>query len=351
MKTIQTILLSCTTAVLLLASCIREGEITPQQDEQAAIITLGAGSRAAGDASGTAEDYYINSLRILGYRTSDGTLAFNKVALAAPGDGIYPVEKRVQVLTGNFTIILIANEHEDAALSTSLSGINPSTNNTLSYLRTLSFSHTAFDKTKDIPMVAICENIVILEDDKLVDPTQNSGNPIAEWPVSLTRLGVRVDVKLKLTDAQMAAWQTPVASANKVYFNNVPTKAYIFPNIDNSDAFVTADIKFATLTTATPAKEGDLNVFEYQRVILPESSSPNLTEAQALTMKIMEDASPRTGALVSGVGTNGYTIPRNHYLDVTATVPISGVMMTLDTTIAEWNDVNISGELEGPIVP
>ena len=356
MKILQNIVLAAA-ALLLSVSCIREGDMSlPWQNEQPVMITLGATSRSGTDV-GAPEDSYINSLRILGYRTSDGTLAFNEIVVGLPAvtNNANEIKKTVDVLTGQFTIVFIANEHSDkdtdsngtSDLSALLNGITTAANNNISYLRGLSFSHEAFAADKNIPMVSVKENIIIQGDEQLIDPTQNSGNPVSEWKVSLTRIGIRVDVKLKLTDMQKTAW-LGVANPGIVYFNNVPEKAYIFPNTDNSANLLTGDEKYATLTEE--AKEGALNVFVCQRVILPESSSQTLTEAQALTMKIMEGAVARTGVVAPtpGVGTNGYTIPRNHYLDVVAA--ISGVEITLATTVAPWNSVNISGELEGPVV-
>jgi len=357
MKTIHTILLLSLT-VLLLPSCIREGDVNVRQDEYPVMITLGATSRDAGDASGNPADHYINSLRILGYRTSDGTLAFNEMVVGLPASAAdaNEIEETVDVVTGKFTIVFIANEHSDkdtnsdgtSDLSDLLNGITTAANNNISYLRGLSFSHEAFASDKNIPMSAIFHNINIYDDNTLIDPTKGSAR-ISEWEVKLTRLGIRVDIKLSLTDAQKTAW-LGVANPGTVYFNNVPAKAYIFPGIDNSDSFVSEDSRFAELVEG--AKEGDLNVFVCQRVILPESSSQTLTKAQALTMKMMEGATPRTGVIAPtpGIGENGYTIPRNHYLDAVAAIAVTDAAMIISTTIAPWNDVSISGELQGPVV-
>ena len=354
MKTIHTILLLSLTA-LLLTSCVREEEVAGRQNEQAVMITLGAESRA-GDASGDLADHYINSLRILGYRTSDGTLAFNKMALGLPAvsDNLNEIERKIEVITGKFTIVLIANEHSEvdsntngiSDLSELLNGITATNNNKISYLQGLSFSHLAFDTSKNIPMVAIKENIIIQGDDMLVE----EGVSYTKWGVVLTRIGIRVDVKLKLTDAQMDDWQMPTVPAHsgRVYFNNVPEKAYIFPGIDNSDVFVADYTKYAAPTPATIPVDGDgLNVFVCQRIILPETNSPTLDKPQALTIKVMENNIWRTGTLTSSPSV--YTLPRNYYIDVTATMPVSDTEITITSTVTPWDDISIPiDDLEGP---
>jgi len=361
MRTVHTILLSCL-AVLLLAACNRD-EVELSQTEQPTVITIGAGSRGIGDADGTAEDYYINSLRVLGYRTSNGTLAFNEMALGLPESTAngHEVEKIIDVLAGNFTIVFIANEHSDPALSKKLQDLksyyaNDPVIGNISYLKGQSFSHEAFDKSEDIPMVLIRENVTINADSTLIDPTVGSA-PMFKWYVKMIRLGVRVDVRLSINDTRLADWQAS-GHANKIYFNNVPDRAYIFPGLNNSESMLPVDSKFITLdpgiAPGSPPKVGDANMFHYYRLILPESSNPDLIEAKAVTLKLMEGATPRTGPIKPGTGigdkfgTNGYTVPRNHYID--AFVRVLETDVTIDAGIMPWQDIPIYiPEIEGPI--
>jgi len=352
MKIIYKIILGM--AVLLLpVSCIKENIAPAAEQEQTVVITIGAGVRAAGDASGTPDDYYINSLRVLGYRHSDGTLAFNELALGLPASTLNSdtVEEEIDVKTGRFTIIFIANEHSDPALSAQLGAITEDSNNTLSHLQGLSFAHTAFGMSNNninIPMVAVRRNIIIQGDNKLIEQGTTYND---KWPVLLERVGIRIGVKLLLTDSQLAAWP----SNRRVYFNNVPDKAYIYPGVSNSGSLVADNVKFATLTAA--GKEGGLNVFKNDRIILPELSDPALPENKGLTLSVLQGSTPRTGALrnlnasdvpFDWAGTYGYTTPRNHYVDVTASFGETGLDFIVQNL--EWNDVVIPWELEGTAV-
>ena len=348
MKILHKIVLAA--ALFLSVSCAKENNEPTQEQELPAVITVGATSRFLGDENGDPEDFYINSLRILGYRTSNGTLAFNEMVVGLPASGANAntIDKKVDVITGNFTIIFIANEHEDPELSAFLQIINPidPVTNKIAFLRRRAFSHTAFDATKNIPMSLIKENITIYADDTLIDPTQNSGNPISKWFVKLIRMGIRIDVKLSLTDDQKTAW-LGVADPGIVYFDNIPEMVYIFPDINNYSA-ATMLTKNVTLAPATPPQDshGLMWVFRKQRIMLPETNSPTLTEPQALTMRILEGAAtPREGVITSGPGV--YTIPRNHFVEVKAGISTAVVISAL---VSPWVNVTVDEDsLEGPI--
>ena len=351
MKIIHKIILAAAT-LLLSVSCAKEENIV--NDDEPVTITIGAAMKAAGDASGTDEDYYINSFRMLGYRSSTGILAFNEMVFGLPATSTAnrkEIEEYVNVKTGNFTIVFIANEHSDPALSAALQAIDSVTNNTLAHLRTLAFLDTAFDTNKNIPMSAIFQNISIYSDNTLLDPTNPAHTaPVPKWTLLLTRLGIRIDIKLTLTEEQKDAWLGG-SGAYKVNFNNVPKKVYIFPDIENSSDRFTNFEKEVTLTPATPPQDpyyGLTWIYRGLRIILPETNSPALLESEALTMRIMEGATPRTGVITT-TGAGVYTIPRNHYINVKAGM---SALIVFDATVLPWMNILIEADdIQGPIQP
>ena len=230
-------------AVLLLVSCVKEQDnMEPGQD---VVITLDAGTRSS--EPGATADSYINSLRVLGYHAVNGQLVFNEKVNFTGIDAI-GYQGEIHVKTGTFTVVFIANEHADAATSALLTAIGSGATGTLAHLKSISFSYGAFGVTKDIPMVKIKNNVHIKGDNLLSDPEINSGADIStDWDVEMERIGIRVDLTLKLTATQKTAWQSGTHNG-KVYLNNVPTKAYIFPGIDNSSTLLTGDEIFVSPT-------------------------------------------------------------------------------------------------------
>ena len=342
MNILYKILSGTAVMLLLLTSCVKEQEVTMGKDENAT-ITISTATRA--DNAGDAEDRYINSLRVLGYNTTDGQLAFNEEVFGittASTANEETFEKTVNVKTGKFTVVFIANEHKTPATSAMLSGISPSSNNNISYLRnTVSFPHEAFANDKDIPMVTIKENIIIQGDNMVIDPGSSTPSAVLnKWPVAMERLGIRIDLTLKLTAAQVTEWTN---DNGKIYFTNVPEEVFIFPETDNSGAFLPADKEYSVSLTPT-GTEGGLSVYKLSRIILPESSFTDLTKANALTLKLKEGALTRLGAISAGTGTkygtNGYTLPRNTYLGITAEIGETSLTFTIN--VMDWVDEDMN---------
>ena len=339
-------ILSCTAVLLLLlSSCAKEREDITGEDENATII-ISTATRA--DHAGDAADRYINSLRVLGYNTANGQLAFNEEVFGittASTDNKEAFEKTINVKTGKFTVVFIANEHKSPATSALLNGISASSNNNISYLRnTVSFPHEAFDSGKDIPMVTIKENIIIQGDNMVIDPGSSTPTAVLnKWPVEMERLGIRIDVTLKLTAAQVTEWTN---DNGKIYLVNVPGEVFIFPGTDNSGTLLSTDKEYTVSLTPT-GTEGELSIYKLSRIILPESSFIDLAKANALTLKLKEGALTRFGAISAGsdakYGTNGYTLPRNTYLDITA--QIGETSFTFNINVLDWVDENMNHEL------
>lgn len=327
-----------------LASCTMESVVEGESPEgQEVVIRLAAATRAT--AAGDAADSYINSLRVLGYRVSDQKLAFNET-VGLGSSNVTGYNGKIKVKTGRFLIVLVANEHSDAALKAKLDGITPTANNTLAYLQDeVYFAHTAFAVNKDIPMTAFKNNVTIQGDDQMLD----DGVPVtAPWAVTLQRLGVRLDLTMTLYTAAFDSW-FGTAGNKRIYFNNVPKKVYLFPDTDNSAEVFADNSVFVTYAGSDPtAVDGKKTVILPRAIILPESCfAPVSTKAKGLSMSLIENSNIRSGVIASGNAAHGYTLPRNTYLDVTGTVAgASDTEFTFDINpIHDWNGTDIPHEI------
>ena len=322
----------------MLSSCTKEQSL-PQDEGLDATIMITAGTRAE---SFDPEDSYINSLRVLGYYSSNGKLAFNEKVTGFTANAI-EVSKTITVKTGNFIIVVIANEHSDGSNPTDLSALldkidkDDAATNTMTYLTGLSFSHEAFSSTKDIPMVSVNENVAIYDNNTLV----SNGMAYSTLPVVLERLAVRIDLTLQLFGPQVTAWQSG-AHDGKVYFNNVPDKVYIIGGTDNSNNLLVNNEKF--VTPVAGADIGTTKIFTSSRIILPESCLAELTESRALTIELYEGPTLRKGILQTGVGDYGYTLLRNSYFGITT--GIGELSLTFDVNVIDWEDENMNHELQ-----
>lgn len=347
MKTLRHIFPVLSLLATLLVSCIAEPvTFSDREDEQEVRITVNTGTRAEdgpGTPAGDPEDRYINSLRILGYRISDGSLAFNK-SVSFVGTADENKESRewdVEVLTGKFNIVFIANEHSDATASSLLAAITSTTNHSRSYLQeNVTFSHEAFSALKDIPMVTLKEEVHIKADYQLKDPDQtvNGGS----WSVMMERLGVRIDLTLTLEIGQS------VEETEKLSITKIPKKVYLFNgqynDSENSSDYVSKEFPYITPTT-TNADNKD--VLEWKRIILPESMFDNETDKdKAMKMAIKVNGEECITTIGKDVdkdteeGDRDYTLPRNTYLDISATANVSDNEIICTATILPWGDVS-----------
>jgi hypothetical protein len=335
------IILALTALLLTLAGCTAEYPVDSRIDEgQPVRITIDT-------RGGEEEDSEISTLRVLGYRTSDGTLAFNEQVDLQSGNPIL-------VKTGKYTVVLIANENSDTDdLQARLNGINISTNNTLNYLKGLSFTREAFDTGKEIPMVTIRENVIIRRrtgDDGdeplwggevIDDGSTFTGN----WSVKMKRLGVRVDLTLKLYLDQYQAWDT---AGRNIYFDNVPAQAFIHPTEpDGRDDNIRGSVSELT-GGPSPLDEEDRQTVSITRTaILPELYLSGANNIKENGLRIRLDMGNGRDDLVGTLASDpdNYAIPRNTHLHVTATASETQVDFTVE--VSDWSDEPIDVNFKG----
>ena len=322
------------TIMLALASCNKDKVQDVSEGEPVTITLTLNPAVTRSPLPGDADDNRVSSLRVLIYKFDTGELAFN-IPIAYPSD-------RLEIITGKYDFVFIANEDSDPALAAKLA--NDADVSNISKLRALSFARSAFDAEKDIPMVTLIEWVDVIADDMIQTPDMPA--PVTgTWNVGLERVGIRLKLEITLSQWQYTDWD------KKIYINNIPGLAYVLP-ADNSASIVTAFETFnASLTSG--AEPGEITVNSdgtakvvYNRLILPETflTSANNTASKGLNLKMeFRDGEDVKTAKICAADDEedangnlyGYSVPRNKYLHIKATVKEDAINVQI--LILDWD--------------
>ena len=337
-------------------SCVSD-TIIPNEDSQSVDITISTETRTNGSALYDPLDYSITTLRVLGYRASSGTLAFNELVTSftitsGAGTSAVKQEAQVNVKTGDFHLVMIANENPgltgDPRLQTYIGA------------QQITFARSAFSETGNMPMAAFYDNVTVIGDNSL----NVAGTPVnGTWGIGLTRTGIRLDVKLTLNAAQFAKWTTwKTANGGKYLLTvtGIPAWSYLFPNKDNSVAGVSSSAYEAqtgnssyTLAPGNIVQEssGDYTI-TFPRIILPEhyfTDTTNSLKSMGLQLSFSDGVvtNTYTGKIGSQIDPASlspldYTLPRNSYLWVKATV-LDEVELSTESIVVDWEEAALSG--------
>lgn len=305
---------------------------------QPVVILISAESRAntSTEHDGDPADQTISSLRVLVYESANGNLAFN-IPIPTISDPI-----QLNIKTGRYDFVFIANEGSDNALTTQLAALTPDTDR-LSGLYNMSFTASAFAANKDIPMVTHFDNVVIINNEQYQTPDMQTPQT-GVWPVLMERLGIRLDITLLITQSQYDRF----SMNKKIHFTNIPDRVYLAPVIANNGIVVPAGITIPSgdITITSIANPTDEYIWEVQcnRIILPENTFFNKTDAsKALTLTLgfgTDDIAEGIICLDPGID---HTLPRNTYFDIDGKV--LSTTFTFNTTIQDWTQVNLPHEL------
>jgi hypothetical protein len=342
--------------MLALSSCITDIDTI---DERQVEITLVAGAGQTGTAddsstrasnAGDPKDRYINSLRVMGFRIDDGTLAFNNLVFYNASGKVEGFKGKILVNTGRYDLVLIANEHADSSTTGSihekLDALQPGVT-TLNDLADLSFpSSKTFDSSKNIPMIARVDGVKI-STTGAGDPApgttnlNNSGEPLR---IMMKRLGIRLDLDVKMYAEQIEAWWN---SSDDIYINGIPDRVYLFPRDNTVSSNRSSWILSVVSKPDTAGKEGLISVV-YPRIILPEVLFSPVTD-KTRSMSVSLDVGGKTLrgmiAIDRGTSEDGYTVPRNSYLNVTATAKPDYLDITAETVIEGWDNEELPQDL------
>jgi hypothetical protein len=353
MKNILKIAALCVTiSTLALSSCIKDntdGNNNGVKDGIPVTIRLNAATRAT--VEGDPADNVITSLRALIYDSKTGELQYNiPVTLPTP--------TRLNIKTGTFDFVYIANEGSDTALAAMFASADESAFNTLTKLKTLSFAATAFDSAKNIPMARHYRSVRVTGDDALTytDPSDGTNATVANatWNVPLERIAIRLKFNITLTENQYLDWYSGAGAGGftGVVIYNFPLIAYIEPGIENADYVKGRGLGFEAAEnpgTDVPGKivvngDGTATV-TYNRIIMPELilSSANNLESNALLLT-MYFGTLANGNFVTKTGiikipdVSSYSIPRNTYLNLNVTVKDDNLI--IDGEVLPWGDAD-----------
>ncbi len=320
------------------------------QDEQPVAISIAAGvfdvpvAYASETRPGTVEDDKIGSMRVLGFR-SDGTLAFNDY-----NEDMYAQTRTFKALTGRYTLLFLANEDSDRMLHETLDGLDPKTDATITLdeVGALSFSHGAFstDENTHIPMVKLIHNVrIAFKEDGEGTPRPGITNQGDTLAVSMERLGVKIDVALKLYENQFKAWSENSDENERgvIHIENLPDHVHLLQG-DNSDGE-----GLQTQSNAPYYAPGDVVVDTYTRqstillqraFILPESWFIPATDSdKAMRIRINTGVGTWNGRIAVG-DARTYAVRRNSHLLVSATSDRDSVRFNA-LEIPDWNTVPI----------
>ncbi|NDV56915.1 fimbrial protein [Bacteroides sp. 519] len=302
------------------------------------VILVSAESRADSPNSnqGDPADRTIATLRVLVYESVSGKLAFNIPVPAITNP------TKLDVKTGKYDFVFIANEGSDSALATQLAALTPGVHKKRS-LYDMSFAADAFVANKNIPMVTCVNNVLILDNEEYQTPNMQASQT-GVWPIAMERLGIRLDLSLKITQLQYNKFVTN----RKLYFTNVPNCVYLFPFVANNRTTIPAGITvpFASVDIvdiANPINDYTKEI-QCKRIILPENTFLDITnESKALTLTVEFGTNETASGILCLDPGNNYTLPRNTYFDVSGIVQMSSFIF--DTAIKDWASEDFWHEL------
>lgn len=317
--------------LLFLGSCIREKcqeEITPRFNRPL-LLNISAKARSSSGHAGDIADRAISVMRVLIYDSKSGNLVFNHF-IPEVSDTI-----PLYISKGKYDFAFIANENSDKRLADELAALTPGVDRK-SDLQKMWFSASAFSRDKDIPMVTIVEDVAAIDDECYQTSTMPSALT-GVWVVWMERLGIRLDMTLRLNPAQYSEF----IGGCKMHFSNVPDRVYLVSGIPNYKRALALERVISIgpddmVCLLDPENEHPCEITA-RRIILPESVFAEKTNAaNALMLTIGLGVDDTVSAKISLDPGVDYTMPRNCYLNVSGCVKTSD--FTIDATIMNWTE-------------
>jgi hypothetical protein len=328
----------------LCASCINEGDPAEGQ-----LVTLmlspsvgvtGTDTRADGDATGSGIDNTIQEFRVMIFR-SGGVLVYNEYTANIGSRN--PFDIRVQ--NGLYDFVFIANEGSDNDSPTLTSKLSADfSNKTMAYFEANSVVRTtAITDAKNIPMAAVFRNVEVLGNNsyKIGGGSTQNGT----WPVSLKRLGVRVDV-----DIVTGNLATSTAAFSLLTIGNLPpTVPIVEKNASNDpipNATGTPIVRTYAASAFTSSGNGTSTPYKLskKRIILPSSTLATADNAKAngIYLKFTyTNGDPDAQAPLSELAPASYVCARNNYY------LFSAGFHQFDVEITDWTAEDLEEHLEG----
>lgn len=321
--------------IVSFSSCIEDNRFPSVSAEDGVPVAIELDAESVlTTVEGDEADREISSLRVLMYQSVGGSLAFN-IPITVPTPSV------INILTGTYDFVFIANEDSDPALKAHLTSAGNADINTLAKLRALKFDRMAFDASKDIPMVKMIEQVRVLGDNTY-RILSNSLTQTGIWSVPMQRAAIRLQLLITMTEAQYLEWST----SPNITISNIAGEAFVLPEIDNSASQSETGETFAAGTTANAlpgfisASDGSgKRTVTYNRLILPELflSPSNNIEDNGMLLSMKFGSKTKSGMVkVEDDDPLGYALPRNHFLKLNATVKEDAI--NIDAEVLPWGD-------------
>jgi hypothetical protein len=353
MKYIVKLALLLLLPALVMVSCSRDEDInTPQGEFITLTLSPGLGNAATrATHPGSTEDQHIAHFRALVFNHNaggTGTLIHNTGKITGQST-------TVTLYEGVYDFVFITNEDSDAAFATTLTNDYTAGSKTLADLDNLYVSASGIIATKDIPMSGIYRNVdvrttgyLLLNDGDILGTTPRR---TAQWQAKVTRLGIRVDVRLFTEIVQNKNACTGIS------FQNLPDKVPLLAELHGGGANtyeaatpITRTYYIANGDTGTPDYSAGFQTvggggwdWKKTRIILPSSLfSPVTAAAKGISAHVQYGTVANDGifVLVPDLATD-YAALRNSYYFVDATLHSTQVYISAK----DWGDVNVNADV------
>lgn len=308
-------------SIILLLSCTFEENQLAVETENTFISFEGLKLRSGSTHQGDAEDYIVQTFRILAFDGS-GQCVSNTHYNAMQNEII-----QLPIDLGIYTFVFLANEPNIVSIKTQLDNISAYTD-----LDGVAYPESSFLSNVLIPMMQEIKNVEILTGGAAKINGTSVSTPIK---LELDRVGARVDVTLKAVEDLDAIF-------TGVTFSNIPDKVPLTANYAGTiNRNVTRTFTLAAnseyFSDTTVVESGIVWAKRVARIITPSNEfSPTSDKTKAVVFTVNLDGKYNPYCELK-IGTNDYTVPRNTKLDLLGTVK-----MPLDMNIkaSPWVESN-----------
>lgn len=314
--------------LVCLASCVAESEIAENTVSEGESVRLGISTRSLNNGT----DKQVNTVRIIQVARTIAQSVKTNHFINNPAEPL-----KVEGLTGNYDIYVIANESDDGSRLAALDAVT-----NLADLRQVTLPYTIANRSEmNIPMLGEVADVTI----GLPSNGQPSSNNLGTVKVgdvdmgntlhvTLTRLAVRIDLTVK---------SKSFAGLKSVSFTGLPNAISLFG--DASIATTnnqTATIDKSEFANVTPVSTGYISEQKKDAVILPSYLFLPITdENKAASMEVTLDGKPvpvkaKIGhAAQKAITDKDYTLhPNSQY---TLTALIGGDELTIESQVRNWD--------------
>lgn len=308
-------------SIVFLLSCTFEENQLAVETENTFISFEGLNLRSGSTHQGDAEDYIVQTFRILAFDGS-GQCVSNTHYNAMQNEII-----QLPIDLGIYTFVFLANEPNIVSIKTQLDNISAYTD-----LDGIAYPESSFLSDVLIPMMQEIKNVEILTGGAAKINGTSVSTPIK---LELDRVGARVDVTLKAVEDLDAIF-------TGVTFSNIPDKVPLTANYTGTiNRNITRTFTLAAnseyFSDTTIVESGIVWAKRVARIIAPSNEfSPISDKTKAVVFTVNLDGKYNPYCELK-IGTNDYTVPRNTKLDLVGTVK-----MPLDMNIkaSPWIESN-----------